>query len=641
MKELILGTYGAGKTAECLTTYRRWLDEGLRTEQILVLLASARRVSWWRQQLQALPSGGNLEVFTYFGFLQREITLYWWQLKQAVPELKGDDPLFLSAEIAHYLVSRLVAVARSKHEFTQLVATDAQIAVQILDLRNLMAVNALEEPEARRRLEEGWPAAVERQAELASAFAVSRQFRDQCLAAGLIDYSLAVELYHRYLAVDPVYREQLRQRYRGLIIDDAEELVPTALDLLLPLMIRAERWLVALNPEGGLGRIRGAAPELARQLFQELAGDQCRLLAAPQHQPQRQEIEASWRPELLRRVAERLLALKTAGVEWQEMALLLPQADPILEAAIESWALQHDVPLRKFATGWRLLDQPLVRALLTLAALAHPNWYLHPSEDDLTHTLALVLQCDPLRARLLGRALAEHELEDLDLDILQLRSRLGFHLSERWEKLQAWLQDYQREPGTIAHFLQRAFGEILATLPLQEEDLLSVRRLLAAALRLPRALSYVGDITDANRAFIEMIFKGTLAQEVLELAPWVERGPGLLLGTVNAFLDRGLKAWHVFLLDVTSPAWWQGPARELVNSWLLARERKEDELWQDEVDQTWRQEQAARLIQALSCRCQHFYACISVYNSQGIEQEGPFLDFLSESLVTGGEGHDA
>ncbi|AVX31348.1 hypothetical protein CTH_1776 [Carboxydocella thermautotrophica] len=636
MKELLSGPYGAGKTAECLRVYRQWLEEGMRTERILVLLASARRVSWWRQQL-ILPQAGNLEIYTYFGFIQREIALYWWQLKARQPALKGDDPLFLSAETAHYLVTRLVDRAKAQGKLLKVVATTAQLAVQVLDLLNLIAVNGLEEEEALQRLLTGWPAAVDRQEELKAALAVGQEFRQQCLAGGMIDYSLAVELYHRYLLPEPNYRQELLRRYRGLIIDDAEELVPTALDLVLQLLLKAEQWLVTINPEGGLGRIRGGAPELAWARLQEMAGANCRQIGGRPTLPQIQEIEASWRPELLELIAARILELRARGVEWDQIALLLPVSDAILETAIENWAQRQGIPVRKFATGWRLLDQPLVRALLTLAVLAHPRWHLAVAEDDLAHSLALILQCDPLRARLLARELVRNGVEELDLDQDQLRRRLGFALSERWERLQEWLRSYRQEPGTIAHFLQRAFGEILAPLPLQEEDLLSVRRLLAAALRLPRALAQAyGDETQPDQAFIQMILKGTLAQEVLELAPWVERGQGLLLGTVSSFLDRGFTAEHVFLLDVTAPAWWQGPAKELVNSWLLARDREAEDIWQDDTDQNWRKEQANRMAWALFSRCHHLYLGISIYNSQGIEQEGPFLDFVLSLAQTGG-----
>ena len=124
----------------------------------------------------------------------------------------------------------------------------------------------------------------------------------------------------------------------------------------------------------------------------------------------------------------------------------------------------------------RLIDEPYVRAMMTLALLAHPQWQLDWGVPDLAQSLQLLLKLDPVRAWLLSRQVRGCELAPLEL---WQRERVGFRAAQGYDLLRQWLDDYRQGPEAPLIYSARVFGEPFpASCP---DDPVVCRQLLASA----------------------------------------------------------------------------------------------------------------------------------------------------------------
>lgn len=320
MERLYTGPTGSRKTTILYDRFIQIGQETGKTEHCLVFVKNATSVTDWRKRV-SLQSIGPLHIYTYFGFVQRELTHYWMRVEakliadlltrkrrrapgnaqpsrvqnplnmeqgqtqlgqnlldteQGQTEFRQDlagverslEPTFMTVETSHFLMSRLVGEARIKEgAFGTLNATTEQIAVQLIDNLNHAAMNGLSFPEVAKRFQRWAAAEPAKESAYRDALGVMTSFRDQCLETRCLDYSLIVDLYNQYLLVDPGYVQELAQRYRYLIVDDLEKTIPQAQDLFLVLMQEVTETVLAFSPEGGFTSFFGGSPKLAEKTF--------------------------------------------------------------------------------------------------------------------------------------------------------------------------------------------------------------------------------------------------------------------------------------------------------------------------------------------------------------------------------------
>ncbi|HOB34526.1 MAG: hypothetical protein GX090_09050 [Firmicutes bacterium] len=637
-KILYVGPGSAGKTERLWQRYLRLAGQD-NTNSILVLLWNARDVRDWRERVD-LPWAGPLHVYTYFGWVQREIRAQWPKLRGL---LGGNwlEPEFLTVETAQYAMLRHLRPYRDK--FASVVTSWERLAIQLSSCLVLAALNGIPRNEIGRRLAAAMPG--KDPGIFQAAQEVMDKYRAELERAGVLDYAFAVELYRRLLQ-DDEYRAGL-QRFRHLLVDDADEQPPAALDLAEALLDSVETWAMAFASDGGhagffgadfprswqrfAGRGRVELVRPAGRRWLGLSGALYRSLrtgaapAASWRGPRVEVLHCDLRSELLDKVGERVQRFVEAGVPPAEIAVIAPLADKVLEHTLMLRLNNIGVPLNVLIKNRRLIDEPYVRAMMTLALLAHPHWQLEWGIPDLAQSLQLLLKIDPVRAWLLGRQVRDGKL--LPLEVWQ-RERVGFAAARGYDLLRQWLEEYRRGPEQpIDLFFQRVFGELLSRLPPARDDLVVCRQLIVSArkfLATARRLALEGP---AGAEFINMLSAGTVAADSL-LEP-ATREKAVILATPYAYLAghhcTRVQVW----LDCTSRRWFQQDVREIINPHVLKSDWREDEIWDDARNESLIRQNGARLARALLRRCTDtLVAAAANIDSQGFEQSGDLLEAL-------------
>ena len=512
------GPPGSGKTTLAVARLRHLLDEGVPAEQILILVPQRTLAEPYYRSLNSVeqPAGAVVDVATIGGLARRTLDLFWPLVAGPAGFARpGQRPRFLTLETAQYYMERLAEPFLAQGAFDGITIPRVRLVSQIIDNLNKAAAVGFPLDEIAPRLKSAWAGESARLRIYDQVQALAIAFRQACLAQNLLDWSLQIEIFWRYLLPLPQLRRYLLSGYRHLIVDNSEEDIPATHDLLRVWLDLCESALVLYDTDGGYRVFLGADPEGALRL-----ADRCRehhrldhswvttpamealgaSLAAPPGKPQATAAERQgkreeanpreamafevhrFHPQMLDWVAEEISRLvQEEGLAPGQIAVLAPFLSDALRFALTERLDQYHIPVRSHRPSRELREEPAARCLLTLAKLAHPHWRRPPPAADVAHAFLLAIaDIDPVRARLLTDIVYRIRQEQGPRPVLtpfyqivpEMQQRISYLLGGRYDELRSWTQSYVDGAAAadgsadgdegLDHFLSRLFGEVVS-----------------------------------------------------------------------------------------------------------------------------------------------------------------------------------
>ncbi len=658
------GSAGAGKSTVLAARLAHLLDRGIPAYSILVLLPDRAARERLRQTLQGIPRGphGDVSLHTYYSLAQRMVALFWPLVARpagfAHPER---PPVFLTYELAQHHLRRIIEPLLEQGYFEGLHLHPQRLVSQLLDNLNKAALNGYPIEQIVLRLSATWGGPPERLLAFQQVQECIVRFRHTCLERGLLDLSLVLLCFQHYLLDTPPFWAYFRERYRHLMVDNLEENVPIAHDFVARLLPHCDSALLVYDEGGGYRTLLGADPEGAVSL-QRACRQQRRLpgpLAPTEHlatavaarlgqmpggvegaeQAIRAVLQTRYRSEMIAQVALALDDLvHREQVPPQEIAVVVPYLDGVLRFALGQECAARKVPLRFLRRYRRPVEEPAVRALLTLAVLLHPEWGLVPPRYDVTEALVQILDdLDPVRAALLSdwaydpAGPAWRPPEGLSPTA---RRRLGPDLLEVYERFWArWQTILPAADLPWEHLLAHLLGQILPQAVQDPATATACAELVESARRFRQVfpILHAGeDLHMVGRDYLQVLRSGIVTAQYLVRE---EETPAVLVAPAHSYLVAGRPVQWQFWLDIASADWWTPPQQPLTNPYVLSRHWPAGNTWSDAADYAARQTALARVIQGLCNRCrQGVVLCSSKYSTAGQQQDGPLLRILEPVL---------
>lgn len=679
-KTFLEGPPGAGKTTLAVGRMLELLAAGVPGGSLLVLAPQRTLAAAYLEALHSpeTPPGEQVTVLTVGGLARRNLDLFWPLVAADAGFAQPDaPPVFLTLETAQYFMDRVIEPLLAEGYFDSVTIRRNRLVSQVLDNLNKAAVVGFSHKEVAVRLKRAWGGESSRKRVYDEAQAVAVRFREYCLAHNLLDFSLQIEVFFRDLLPLPVFQDHLFGQYRHLIVDNIEEDTPLAHDLLRTWLARPEldSALLVYDHGGGYRVFLGADPEGGYAL-RELCDERLRLdeslvtspgmealgyeigraLSRPvQVQVRRGDVrqvlafdQQRFHPQMLDWAADEMARLvHKEGVSPGEIVVLAPFLSDALRFSITDKLTQRGIQTWSHRPSRALREEPAARCLLTLAALAHPQWERTPHKQDVAQALMqAVAGLDLVRARLLTEITyrvreGRPALSSFDDIRPETQARIGYRLGERFEGLRAWLADYPAGGETaLDHFWSRLFSELLS-LPgygfYGDYDAGQVTaNLVESAAKFRRTLggaTFEGE--SPGKAYTEMVDRGVLAAQYA--TSWqAQPEDAVLLAPAYTFLMNNRPVDYQFWLKAGSNAWWERIYQPLTHPYVLTRRwarEKADEVWSDADEFEARQAALYRLTLGLMHRCRKkVYLGISDLGEQGYEEKGPLLKVIQRVL---------
>ncbi len=675
------GLPGTGKSAALMARLAALLREGRRPYEILVLVPQRAQAERWERALASLdaPVRGAVDILTFYSLTRRAVSLFWPLVAREAGFVHPErEPTFLTIETTQYFMWRIVEPLMTQQGyFSDLTIRRGRLLSQLIDNLNKSALVGFDHTDILRRLRGAWTGTPDHINAYWQAQDCAIRFRNYCLEHNLLDFSLVTEIYHRWLMPNEIYRRYFHARYRHLLVDNLEENVPVAHEMIAWTMPHMRSTVLAYDDGGGYRVFLGADAEGALELgqrcaetrtFRELLEPTADALAlsdalrrslrveGPPVSPNGvaaraiagQKRERFW-ISMLRWVAERIVELVRDGTPPSEIAVIAPYVNEVMRFALAEELARHGIPLYLLRPAMALRDDPTIRGLLTLVLLGHPDWQINiqgepqplPIEDVALALQTALAGLDAIRARHLARAAiksGQRILADLSgagaseseqATLGRLWEAVGYQVRQPYETLRVWLETYrQGEPEPVDIFLSKLFGALSRAigygLHADPDRARACGRLVesAAKFRAAVALDEALNEREVARQYVELILGGIASAEYLIDWPHT-RQEGVLLAPAYAYLTRDVRSMVQFWIELGSDGWWNRPNQPLTQPYVLSRRWPIGQPWRDVEEEHAKRETLGRVLQGLAARCRgKIYLASSELGVDGEEQAG-------------------
>ncbi len=674
-KIFLFGPGGSGKTTAGVLRLLNLVQQGVPGENILILVPQRTLARPYYDLLRSsqFPAGGNVDVATLGGLAQRMIALFWPLIaSQAGFGKPTQPPAFLTLETAQYFMARLVKPLLDQGYFETIHLDHNRLFSQILDNLNKAAAVGFDAASIGDRLSSAWIGKPEQTRAYADAQDCANRFRAFCLENNLLDFSLQLEIFIRYLWPSNLCREYLTNAYRHLIFDNVEEDVPVVHDLIAQWLPNFESALLIYDTEGGYRSFLGADPESGWTLQQscdqvlnftenwvnspEIDALRDSFIAALHRQPESivsRHIENAYQithhklhPELLDWISDQVAVLVNENkVPPDEIAILSPFLSDSLRFSLMERFNRAGISARSHRPSRSLREEPATHCLLTFARLAHPQWGLPVTHFDVRLAFMQAIQdLDLTRADILAKIVfrpnwSQEGLVSFSTILPDMQQRITYILGQRYEELRAWVEGYrQDEPAELDIFLSRIFGEVLSQpgfgFHLNYDSAGVAAQLIESVQKFRWATSGIlnDDRSSTGQEYIQMVLEGVIAAQYLQ--PWQEQSDdAVFIAPAYTFLMANRPVRYQFWLDIGSMGWWERLYQPLTHPVVLNRHWPAGRQWTDADEYAANQQSLERLISGLVRRCgEKIFLCAAGMNERGEEPRGPLLQAIQTIL---------
>ncbi|MEX1021060.1 MAG: hypothetical protein WDZ49_15470 [Litorilinea sp.] len=751
-KLFLTGPFGSGKTEWAIRRVQ-WLlaQERVRGDDILIMTPQRTLAEPFLKALRKpnAPSGPPVRITTLAGLARHAVELYWPLVAAAGGFTQPQrEPSFLNLETSQYHMARLVDEAIEAGDFDGIRVERSRIISQILDNLNKAALNGFTIEEAYARLDYTVPSGEQRTARLnalRAAQRISARFRHLCLDAGLVDYSLQIDLFNRCVLENEWSRTHLLRGHRHLIFDNAEEDTHMAHRLVAAWLPLLDSALIVSDNDAGYRLFLGADPAGAAELgaacdqhielestpqisseIAQLSHTVVQLIkvppaprTGPETDPSPEEdaypsasdaaenpfagnpfdapnsagaqasstsledstltshgpalffpqYELRFYPQMIQWVADQTARqVHDEGTPPGQIAILAPFLSDALRFSLQQALAAHDIPTTTHRPSRALEAEPATRCLLTLAALAHPHWGIHPPPEDLAQTLVTAIaDMDPVRAHLLSQILSRGQsagpaLRHFTNFVPEMQARITFVAGEAYDRLITFLLDYRAETDytPLDRFLARLFGEVLSQPQFgfhADADAARIaHQIIESARNFRWAIEILGEdaadqkLSPQTRAaltipqaeigsrYLQLIKSGALS--ALYVPGWRIDENAVYMAPAYTFLMRNRVVDVQFWLDIGSSGWWERLYQPLTHPYVLSQRWDIHKGWTDFDEYSARQRALRQLLMGLLRRTRRrVYLGLSTYNESGMEQTGPLLTLINRLLAADRETH--
>ncbi|RIK28929.1 MAG: hypothetical protein DCC56_14725 [Anaerolineae bacterium] len=683
-KLFVSGPAGTGKTTAAVERMRHLLAQGVPGESILMLTPQRTLQEPYLDLLYSPErrAGGEVTPATIGGLARRMCDLFWPLAGEAMGFAHPDQPpVFLTLETAQYYMAHLVRPLLDEGYFESVTIDRNRLYSQIIDNLNKAAVIGFPHTEIASKLDASYFGDPAQRRVYADAQDCANRFRQYCLDHNLLDFSLQLETFANVLWEQDIVRDYLTRNYRHLIYDNVEEDGPRAHDIVREWSADFQSALLIYDEGAGFRYFLGAdvetgfalrdlcnehivlnesfvtseqVAELTDGLVEAILPSQ--RLQVEGQDPQVDEQTSShalvilkkigsetdtphFYPELLDAVVNEIEQLISIGIPPSEIVILAPYLSDALRFSITHRLETKNIPWRSHRPSRSLRDEPASHALITLAALAHPHWSIHPPKFDVAYALMQSIDgLDLVRAQILTDIV--YRQRDLQLSTFDqikpdVQERITFSIGNRYSRIREWIEEYRASDSLpLDHFLRKFFGEVLSQAGFgyhRNFDSIRVAASLVESVKKFR-LAMEADVGSLGKEYIHMLQDGVIAASYLE--GWQnEDKDAVLVAPAHTFLMMNRPVTVQFWLDAGSSGWYERLSQPLTHPYVLSRGWQGGHQWTDADDVQYGKEAMARLVSGLLHRCrERVYLGIAELGESGFEGRGELLRAFQKVL---------
>lgn len=670
---LIKGKSASGKTTMAVSKYKNMIgNENIKSSNILCLFMNKyQNITWTREMDFNMTS--ETRKNSYYGFIRKELSLYWPYVVENCNELKINllKPEFASFDATNYAMKALVEYFRtSKGYFSEINSTSSKIASDLISNINNAALSLVPFNEIGTRLYNSLEVkdfcAKETYNQLDE---VIQYYISKLLGSGVVDYGLCFYLYNKYLLEDARYFNMNNIKY--LIVDDIDQASPAELDFIFKLINNVDKAYLFYNPNGGFCSYYGANTNYLKGKlnidYDEVTLDEhfccndefidfSRAIENRAHNdygekkisdnlPVYIDLTSQLRCEMVEKISFKIEELINQGVKPKDIAIICPFNDFVISHELLKKTKELGISVMETSKKYRFIDNEYLQPLIILAVLCNFYISIRLTSEDYKNFFSFMLQLDIIRSSLLSDLVnASGEMRDINKAV---QDRVGIEVASNYNELKKWISDYKESNLTrnmpLGEFFRKAFLEVFTSISKVKQhvgDYLSIYENCESFVNTLDKLQFKGKSSEER--FIEFIRReGKDFYSLNDIQEMLLQENSIVFTSPYTYLTSNLSSKVQIWADINSNMWCSRNVKELSNYYVLRSNWDINDIYTQEIESNNIYRNLMSVVDGLLRKCRgELYIYGSGYSLNGYEQQSIFADIIVEILSERGENYD-
>lgn len=632
------GDFLNGKTKLAIKKANSIIEkEKLDSGKLLIFLSKVSEISRFKDEITTM-SYGELNINNSISFITKEVIKYWPIItKEEGLASSYIVPKIINRDISRYILERIIHKKRLQGFFSNITSTNRELASNILMSMNIGALNKLSLECIPDRLLDGYEQKSETIEKMHNEMKIIIcEFKKVLLAKGMLEASMAVELFRKVLINNTFYIENSRKKYNYLIIDDGQDLPPVIVDFILKIKASLDEMYIFYNENYvKFSYLGGDLKYLKKNLFEDLE-----VFTLENNNDYNKKklinminedefiikenndfkdfltinLHYNLRVEMIEALVSEIKKLISAGYKKEDIAIISPYRDNILIHKVKK-ALNLKDDLLVVGEKKEVFEDEILHGLLTITLLAEKLKYSKDINEDKAAMIAAVLKIDLLKAYSL--------LEYFDKPS-EVSSGLPKDKENKLKLLLNFIFDYKNKDVSISEFLRRAYLQFFIDDEIDFDSLSSCRELfniVEICENVFKEFWQKDKIPEIITNFLINEAKSEALHNKEEMASMIDNS--IIFSTLNSFMNTNYNKKVLFIVDASSEGYITKDKKNLFNSEILLCSYDKDEDLKDS--------NSINLLRALISKGKEKMIFLgSNFSERGYEQETKFSMILQD-----------
>ena len=592
MKILIKGDTKSGKTDLLRGKYEKLIESGINSNEILFLVANRLESIKLKKKLGLTFSNEN-RIYSYFGFVQHELNKFWPLILKKSKKIKNLNisPIFMTFEASQCLMGKTVEFYRNHGYLNELNMSNEEISKKLLSnildgsMSNLIYTKIGEKLSTYGEVNH-----VDLYTQMN---VIIDRYMEKTLENGTFDYGTSIYLYNNFLLTDKFYLENLKKNTKYLLVDSGELASIAEIDFIDKIKGNLKGLIVAKNIDGPYGiysysrgyleevilnsdfkvvklekesnKIDIFLDELEEKIYEgtEIVGVSNIVL----------DIENEYKSENNKNIIKRVLRLLEDSVSPNEISVIVPQRDIVLEFALQKIGEEQNFKFKNIGRNEKVLDDPYTYILVISSILFYNFKEISLNFDEMKAFFSFILKLDPIRSALLTNYIGAKNRDKymlVNIESKEVRERIGEKKIEKYDKIRRIFEEIP-ENIELYDFFEIIYINILENKESFVKDIKGARELIDSSKKFIETLENFNNIKDINYEFIKFLREGAKASETLiELDERLD-GNYLSISTPYGYINSGRNTKYQIWTDIRNKNFISETKNILQNSWVLSK----------------------------------------------------------------------
>lgn len=627
MKRLFNETNNKNKFSKVLNLYQQLLiDNNFRSKNIMLLVPNNATKLNYESKID-FKFSEELNITTYASFIKKELVKFWPIVFDKCNKIKKEvvSPAFISSSLTDYILSNNIKQKRNlEGYFEDLTCTNRNISMSISTNINKAALSLIDFNTIGEKI---YLSKKNRDSIMRFSYSqmneIINYYINTLLHNAMLDNSLSIYLYNKYLLQDEEYREYLKLQIEYLVVESLESCSTAEVDFINLVQGYSKDTYLFFNKTRDYSVFNNIDMEYIQENLISKYEEDMNIVKNNIEIEDLYSLDVKLElndssqlyGEMIDEVSNKIINLYEKGINLNDIALISPINNTILDYQITNKLKDNNINVFNVKKDRKIIDYPYSNALLVATCIFY-EYMQYIKEEEYISFIEILLNVNRVKAFKIYKNKEENEdLKEL-IDYIENKRSKGLKISEFL--IQFYIDKmlnlkYGRENVNICKNIiheSDVFTDNISKLGLdyeKEKEQIFIEA-LKSSINDYYAVAELQQLNDANQVVISTPYS-----------------------YISYNMDRPIQIW----VDIGSNSWNMKIEKDISNVIVLRKSFKENRIYTDTMEEQYKKYYLYNMVYNLLLGAKTVYAYKSEYTVNGYIQESILYSLILKMLDKG------